>query len=156
MATNGGDTLNDSSKPRRAAPQLSDFPHRIADNIRHTDLDSQGHVNNAVVANYFENGRVALFRLEDASLGVEGVGVVLAHTEINYVRELNWPGTIEIGTAVAQIGRSSFTFAHGVFNNGACAAYGSATIVLTDAATRRSTPLPETLIARLQPWLRKT
>ena len=136
-------------------PQLSDFPHRITDNIRHTDLDSQGHVNNAVVANYFENGRVSLFRLEDASVGVAGVGVVLAHTEINYVREMNWPGTIEIGTAVSDIGRSSFKFAHGVFNNGACAAYGTATIVLIDSTTRRSTPLPPELIARLQPWMRK-
>ncbi len=146
--------MNDSSKPARHIPQLADFPHRITDNIRHTDLDSQGHVNNAVVANYFENGRVGLFRLDDASIGFPGVGVVLAHTEINYVRELNWPGTIEIGTAVAEIGRSSFKFAHAVFNNGACAAHGSATIVLIDLATRRSTPLPDALTERLRPWMR--
>jgi acyl-CoA thioester hydrolase len=77
---------------------------------------------------------------------------VLARTEIDFLRELHYPGTVEIGTGIAQIGRTSFTFAHALFDGGLCAATGRATMVLIDADTRRSRPLPDDLVARLRRW----
>jgi acyl-CoA thioester hydrolase len=144
--------LNKSTKPARKQPKLEDFPHRVTDNIRYGDLDAQGHVNNTVFAGYFETGRVTMFCQPDLSIGIENATVVLAHTEITFLLELHWPGTIEIGTAVTEIGRSSYTLAHAVFRDGACAAFGRATVVLIDESTRRARPLPEELMARLKPW----
>ena len=42
--------------------------------------------------------------------------------EIDFLAELYWPGTVEIGTGVSRIGRSSFGLTQGVFNRGRLAA----------------------------------
>jgi acyl-CoA thioester hydrolase len=138
-----------SERPRKLAPQLADYPHRVADIIRFGDLDPQGHVNQAVFLTYFESGRVAMFRNQDLGIGVPGLTYVLVRMEIDYMKELRWPGTIEIGTGVAEFGRSSFKAAQAIFRDGVCAAIGRATLVCMDLATRKATPLPEEAIARL-------
>ena len=143
--------MQDQSKQSRpAVPRLADFPRRGTDTIRFADLDPQGHVNHAKFATYMETSRAAVIRDPDHSLQVEGATSVMARIEINYLREIQWPGTVEIGTAVAEIGRSSYTFAHALFQNGQCAGTGRVTMVLIDLATRRARPLPPELIGRLK------
>ena len=143
--------MQDQSKPARpAAPRLADFPRRGSDTIRFADLDPQGHVNHAKFATYMETSRAAIIRDPDHSLQVEGATSVMARIEINYLREMQWPGTVEIGTAVAEIGRSSYSFAHALFQDGQCAGTGRVTMVLIDRETRRSRPLPPELIERLK------
>ena len=147
--------MHDSSPTRsRAAPPASaDFPDRTTHTIRHGDLDAQRHVNNTVFASFFESGRVQVIRHPEHGLLVPGTTLVLARTEIDFLRELHYPGTVEIGTGIAEIGRSSFTFAQALFDGGQCAATGRATMVLIDAATRRSRPLPDDLVARMRRWV---
>jgi acyl-CoA thioester hydrolase len=122
----------------------------VPDIIRFGDLDRQGHVNNAVFATYLESGRVGIMYDAEHGLQVAGTTTVLARIEIDFIRELHWPGTLEVGTAVAAIGRSSYTFGQAVFHDSACAATARTTLVLIDAATRRPRPLPPDLIARLE------
>lgn len=144
--------MNDqpSQRPARVLPRIDDFPARVTEIVRYADLDPQDHVNNAVFSTFLETGRVTLFRDPANALLVEGANFVLARTEIDFLRELHWPGTVEIGTRVAAIGRSSYTVAQAIFSDGACVAVGRATVVLIDEATRRSRPLPEHAIARLK------
>src|SRR5947209_12659405 len=150
----GNWVVNDQSmagaKPTRALPQLSQFPGRTRDIIRFGDLDPQGHVNNTVFATFFETGRVAFLREPGHALSPPGTTSVLARLDISFLRELHWPGAVQIGTGVAEIGRSSFTFLQAIFHQGACAATGRATMGMIDAATRRSRSLPEEAIARLE------
>ncbi|MBN8965575.1 MAG: acyl-CoA thioesterase [Rhizobiales bacterium] len=120
-----------SERARKPAPQLADYPHQITDNIRFGDLDPQGHVNQAVYLTYFETGRVAMFRMPDLGIGVPGLTFVMVRMEVDYIKELHWPGTITIGT-------------------------GRATLVCMDKTTRKSTPLPEAAIARLSQWKLKS
>ena len=141
-----------SVRKRKPMPQLEDFPHRITDNIRFGDLDPQGHVNQAVYLTYFETGRVAMFRLPDLGIGVPGLTYVMARMEVDYVKELHWPGSITIGTGVAEFGRSSFKSAQAVFHDGVCCATGLATLVCLDITTRKSTRLPDIAVARLSQW----
>ena len=101
---------------------------------------------------YFESGRVAMFRNKDLGIGVPGATFVLVRMEVNYMKELHWPGTIEVGTGVAEFGRSSFKVAQAIFRDGVCAATGLATLVCIDLATRKARPLPEEAIARLSQW----
>ena len=140
-----------SSKPARAAPPtLEAFPVRVPDLVRYGDIDRQGHVNNAVFSTYLETGRVAIIHDPQAGLQVAGATSVLARIELDFLRELRWPATLEVGTAVAEIGRSSYVFAQAVFCDGVCAATARSTMVLIDGATRRARPLPPALIERLE------
>ena len=141
-----------SLRLRKPAPQLADYPHRATDTIRFADLDPQGHVNNAVFATYFETGRVAMFRNPDLGIGVPDGTFILVRAEIDFLRELRWPGMVEIGTALAEFGRSSFIVTQVIFDDGTCAASGRFTMVLLDKTTRRPRPLTEEVIARLSQW----
>jgi len=137
---------------RKPLPQLADYPHRVAEIIRFGDLDPQGHVNQATFLTYFESGRVAMFRNPDLSIGVPGVTFVMVRMEVDYLKELRWPGNLEIGTAVVEFGRTSFKAAQGIFHDGMCAATGRATLVCMDLKTRKATPLQQAAIERLSPW----
>ena len=123
---------------------------RTPDLIRYADIDRQGHVNNAVYSTYFETGRVAIIHHPSEGLQAEGATSVLARIEIDYLRELHWPGTVEVGTGVAGYGRSSYVFVQAVYSAGLCAAFARSTLVLIDRETRKARPLPELLIARLE------
>ena len=138
-----------SRSVRAARPRLEDFPVRVTDIIRFGDVDRQGHVNNAVFSTYFETGRVVIIWDEDNGLQVPGATSVLARIEIDFLKELHWPGTVEIGTAVAEIGRSSYMFVQAIYCAGVCAATARVTMVLIDSVTRRARPLPPVLIERL-------
>jgi acyl-CoA thioester hydrolase len=141
-----------NDKPRKTAPRLADFPHQVRDIVRFRDMDAQRHVNNAVYSTYFETGRVAMFRQPDLSVGVDNVTFVLARAEINFLRELHWPGDLMIGTALKTLGRRSFVVAQGVFQGETCAATGDFTMVTMNKETREPIPVPPEVIARLSPW----
>jgi acyl-CoA thioester hydrolase len=141
-----------SERLRKPAPQLAHYPHRVTDIIRFGDLDPQGHVNQAVFLTYFESGRVAMFRNQDLGIGVPGLTYVLVRMEVDYMKELHWPGGIEIGTGIAEFGRSSFKAVQAIFRDGVCAAMGRATLVCIDLTTRKARPIPEEALARLSRW----
>jgi acyl-CoA thioester hydrolase len=141
--------------PRPPVPRLEDFPIRVSDTIRFADMDRQGHVNNAVYPTYFETGRVLRIYDPEAGMQVEGCTTVLARIEIDFLKELRWPGTVEIGTGIAEIGRSSYVFSQAIFHDGACSARARSTMVVIDRATRKARPLPPELVAQLDRLLTK-
>ena len=146
--------MNDqpAGRQRKPVPKLADYPHRVAEIVRFGDLDPQRHVNQAVFLTYFESGRVAMFRDPDLGIGVPGITYVMVRMEVDYMKELHWPGNLEIGTGVAEFGRSSFKAAQVIFRDGVCAAAGLATLVCMDIKTRKATALPQPAIERLSQW----
>src|SRR4051812_39804619 len=118
------------------------------DKLRYADTDRQGHINNAVYATFFESGRVAFLYDPKVPLAPPGCEFVIARLVINFRAELRWPGLVDIGSVVTAVGRSSITVSQGVFEGDVCAATGETVVVLTDATTRRATPLTDDLRAR--------
>jgi acyl-CoA thioester hydrolase len=137
-------------KDANAIRSLEAYPSRTSADIRYSDLDRQGHVNNAVFATFSEVGRVAFMYDPARPLASEGRSFVIARLLIDFRAELFWPGTVEIGTGVVRVGRSSFTLAQGMFSDGRLVATTEATIVMVDKETRRSTPLPPVTLDILQ------
>jgi acyl-CoA thioester hydrolase len=118
------------------------------DKLRYVDTDRQGHVNNAVFATFFESGRVAFLYDPKVPLAPAGCEFVIARLVIDFRAELRWPGVVDIGSVVTSVGRSSIIVGQGVFEGDTCAATGETVVVLTDATTRRATPLTDELRAR--------
>jgi acyl-CoA thioester hydrolase len=145
-----GDSKDGTMKVPQTSRILEDYPHRTSAEIRYADLDRQGHVNNAVFATYSEIGRVAFMYDPARPLAPQGASFVVARLLIDFRSELFWPGTVDIGTGVLRIGRSSFTLTQGMFNDGRLAATTEATFVMIDMQTRRSTPLPPHTVAALE------
>lgn len=135
-------------------PTLDAYPARAFDKLRYGDTDRQGHVNNAVFATFFETGRVELLLAADRPLVGPGTSLVLARLEVDLVAEILWPGTVDIGSAVARLGRSSIALEQALFQNGRFCARATSVVVLVDDATRRSTPLPAETVAALQAFVK--
>src|ERR1043166_7582826 len=98
IRSSGEKPLNEHAKPVRLLLTLEEFPGRTHDIIRFGALDPQGHVNNTVFATFFETGRVAFLREPGNALSPPGTTSVLARLDISFLKELHWPGAVEIGT----------------------------------------------------------
>ena len=127
---------------------LEAFVLRTGDKLRYGDTDRQGHVNNAVFATFLETGRVEL--LYNEALADQGAAFVIARLELDFLAEVNWPGEVEIGTAVLDVGRSSFKLFQKVFQDGKPVAQAVTVIVQMSESTRKSQPLSERASERLQ------
>jgi acyl-CoA thioester hydrolase len=130
-----------SGKPKLMT--LDQYPTHITEKLRYCDTDRQGHINNAVYSTLCESGRVGF--LYDASQPFiqKGTQFVIAKLEINFIKEMNWPGNVIIGSGVSQVGRSSFSLIQGIFLGANCMATSTSVIVLLDEKKRKSTPLSQ-------------
>lgn len=123
--------------------------------VRYSDLDPNNHVNNGAIGAFFEDGRVRLRteHLEQAD-GPALSGFAIAKTTIEYRAALSFPATVQIGSTIARIGRSSYTLGQAVFSDGRCIATAEIVTVRIDVATGRSQPLEahvRTALERVQP-----
>jgi acyl-CoA thioester hydrolase len=126
----------------RPAPlPLAAYPARASADIRYSDLDRQGHVNNAVFSTFSEIGRVAFLYSGERPLAPEGCSFVVARLTIDFREELFWPGTVAIGTGVIGIGRTSFSLAQGIYAGERCVATTEGVLVLL-GPKRQPMPLP--------------
>lgn len=146
------------------------FTHWVTDRIRFSDTDAQGHVNNVAIAAYVETGRLMFGReivrettRAQVTPGVtngssapepatdedptEESGAVLAHLSIDYRQELFFPGTVDIGSRVVRIGRSSYMVGTGVFVDERCIATATGVIVTISAG--HPAPIPPQTRQRL-------
>jgi acyl-CoA thioester hydrolase len=104
-----------------------------SDRIRFSDTDMMGHVNNVAIAAFVETGRVA-FGMEIATHATDRVqGFILARLSIEYLRELRYPGTVEVGSRVTRVGRTSYTMASAVFFADGCVATAESVLVMLGA-----------------------
>jgi len=117
--------------------------------LRYGDTDRQGHINNAAYCTFFESGRVAFLCHEHGTIADDGFSFVIAKLSLDFLKEMNFPGTVEVGTRVNNIGKSSFTCGQALFKDGECCSTAESVIVLTDNSTRRSAPLPQKVISVL-------
>lgn len=130
--------------------RLADFPLHSEDKVRYADTDRQGHVNNAVFSQFFETGRVELLYDPASPLHEPGCTFVIAAAAVDYLKEIVWPGTVAIGTAVERVGTSSITLAQALFQNGEPVATGRTVIVQVDPLIARSRPLSAETQAKLR------
>ena len=117
--------------------------------VRFRDVDSMGHVNNAVYASYLEQARVE-FYTERLDADLATVDSVLAHLEIDYERPIELGQAVRVTVDVPELGRTSIPMDYEVLADGAVAATASTVQVLWDRETRETRPIPEDWRARIE------
>ena len=122
---------------------LASYPFLTVHPVRYGDLDPNNHVNNAVIGTYLEIGRTEFFDREGIRLTAEGRGISLVHVEIEFHREILYPGSVQIVSGIRRVGASSLTFDQAVFVDGVRHVSGSSTTAQVDKTTGRSTPWNE-------------
>jgi acyl-CoA thioester hydrolase len=111
----------------------------ITDNIRYCDLDPNGHVNNGAINAFFEDGRVQ-FRMDRMEHYSEDIltGFVLVKFSVEYLKALNYPGSIDVGTLVSNIGRTSYLLKQGLFRDEECIAIAEVVTVCFNKETEKA------------------
>jgi acyl-CoA thioester hydrolase len=96
---------------------IDEFRHRTRLEVRLGDLDPFGHVNNAVIATYVEQGRVLYLR-DVLGTGVDPVSMpfILAMLKIDYLSQVMFSDTVQVGSRVDWIGRTSIGMSHLLIN----------------------------------------
>ena len=123
--------------------------HTMRMPIRWGDMDAMGHVNNTVYFRYIETARIAW--LDHIGCGPDpgGEGPVIVNAHCSFIKQLKYPGDIEISTLVGPAGRSSFEMTHEIRlvgadgEPGAVHAEGGAKIVWVNFPAEKSAPLPD-------------
>ena len=131
---------------REAPAPRSEFKTWRRFTTRWHDNDVYGHVNNVIYYSWFDtavNGWLVEQGLVDIQNG-DPIALVV-ETRCSYFAPLEFPRDVEVGFAVAELGRSSVRYRIGVFADEAAsaAAPGEFVHVLVDRSTRRPVEMPE-------------
>ena len=118
--------------------------------LRYSDLDPVGHVNNNAYGQLVENARTLLF---DDAQKISGLNYkelqtkdwVIRRLEFDFLKELRYPGEVDVGIAVTRFGNSSMIVHHGVFSKDYCAATAMGVSVYFDLSKRASTTIPRAI-----------
>ena len=129
-------------------------PFRTDIQVRFNDTDMLGHLNNTSYALYAEQGRVAFmdaFRRDGAFS--EGVFVILARLELDFLRQVRYGDRVHVLTRVAKVGRTSVTLAQEIYGDDALAARAVSVVVVFDYGLQQPVPIPERARELLEPYL---
>ena len=132
------------------------YGYWIEEKIRFADLDPVGHVNNNAIGVFLENGRVRMFMAAGENLysaaaegGSPETTWVVRRLEVDFVREIRFPGIAWTGTRVTRFGNTSCRVEQGIFVDGTCRVTAVATAVCFDPRARKSVPISEALRGQL-------
>ena len=90
------------------------FHHNIQ--TRWKDMDSFGHINNAVYLTYIEDARTTLFKRWN--LKSQNTSVIVASLKIDYFIQIKHPSKLIIGSKISRIGNTSFDIQSAIFIDG--------------------------------------
>ena len=125
--------------------------------VRFSDLDTMGHVNNAVYLSYFEYARIHYFR---HLLGIDWDwnenGILLVKNIVEYKKPLLLNDQPEIYIYLAAIGTKSFEFSYELKVNDEIYTTGSSVMVSFDSKKGRTTEISPEMRAALEKLPQKT
>jgi acyl-CoA thioester hydrolase len=152
-----GDMTADADRPAEGTGDArtltrAHFDHVVRATTRWSDNDMYGHLNNAVYYQLFDsaiNGWLITGAGVDV-MALPELGVV-AESGCRYFRELEYPRTLDVGVRVERLGRSSITYALGLFDTEAdeLAALGHWVHVYIERTSRSTVPIPPAVRALL-------
>lgn len=119
------------------------FVHR--ETVRFRDLDSLGHMNNAVYATFLEQARIALL----APLGAQVTNMILARLEIDFRAQVSLGDEVEIEVTPGRVGTKSFELAYAMRVRGTVVAEAKTVLVAYDYGRAQSVEIPDEWKERL-------
>jgi acyl-CoA thioester hydrolase len=114
--------------------------------IRWGDMDAMGHVNNTIYFRYMEQARIAWFDALGSTPGPQGTGPIIVNASCTFLKELVYPGNVELRMYAGKAGRSSFETwleMRPSYDPDTVYAEGAAKVVWVDFARAKSVPLPD-------------
>ena len=127
---------------------MDDFKFHHPIEVRYSDLDPQGHVNNARFLTFFEQARVSylihlgLFSKDQSFLDV---GIIIADAKITFLDPVHFGQDVRVGVRVSRIGNKSMTMEYQMIDgtDRKELAAGSTTLVAFDYHDHKTITVPD-------------
>ncbi|MGP4080641.1 acyl-CoA thioesterase [Pseudalkalibacillus sp. R45] len=117
--------------------------------VRSTEIDGNGHVNNAKFLEYLEWARQEWSKtseIDKQKLDLLGINLVTVNININFKREALEGDILTINTELERVGRSSFTLSQKIYNQyNHLIVEAMTTRVVIDNNKKESCAIPEKL-----------
>ena len=81
---------------------------------------------------------------------------VIAQASLDFLKEIFWPGNVEIGLNITKIGRTSITFEQAIFQDKVLVSKSTSVIVHIDTETKRPKALSELQKKKLMDYKKST
>ena len=119
------------------------FSLAVPIDVRFRDMDSMGHVNNAVYFTYFETARIAYWRAVPGIRSRRNLDYILARAECDFRSPTTLEDDLHCHIRAAAFGRSSFVFEYLLRDErtGRSVAEGRTVQVMFDYTARAGRPL---------------
>lgn len=114
---------------RAPLPAPEEFAARRTDHLRVTDIDFQGHVNNAIFATLLASARYDYLGDHIRPHLGAGASLVVASTTINYTAEMTYGAEVETRSRVLRLGRSSMQLEQIILQRGRICGHALTTMV---------------------------
>lgn len=130
--------------------------HSFADRIRYGDLDTNAHLNNVAVHQFFESARVAymrgLFPQIDPMGRAGGFGMIFAETHVRFASPAFYEEDVRVDVRPVELRRSSVRIAFRMVcgSDDRLVAEGWGTLVGYDYENARAQAFPEAVAERLR------
>jgi len=126
---------------------MTDFHFFHLIEVRYGDLDPQGHVNNAKILSYMEQGRVFYFKQLKLWEGGSflNFGIILADVQITFRKAIQFGDPVRVGVRISRLGNKSMTSEYCLEDarDSAEFATGHSVLVAYDYQNMRTIPIPD-------------
>lgn len=89
--------------------KISTFHHQMPAQLRFSDVDRFGHVNNAVYFSLFDMCKTNYFMTVMGKNIFDSIATVVVNIEAKFIAPVFYPDDIVIQTSITQLGNKSFT-----------------------------------------------
>jgi acyl-CoA thioester hydrolase len=116
--------------------------------VRYSDLDPQGHVNNANFLTYFEQAHINYLinlGLFDKTQSFLDVGIILADVHVNFLTPVLFGMHLSVEVQVTRLGNKSITMNYRLLSDAADVVLATASTVLVtfDYHKKETIPIPD-------------
>lgn len=125
--------------------------HTLPIQLRFNDIDQMGHVNNAVIMEFFDLGKSEYFTAIGLPPEKGEFTVMVVHLEVDFHQQIRYHDAIHVTTRVTRFGTKSLAVTQQVVNSDTGEAYATCKTVMAgySRTTGRSAVIPEAIKERI-------
>ncbi len=133
-------------KPRKVVHEIE---------VRFRDIDSMGHVNNAVFLTYFEEGRKIFLRDVLTIVDPKDYPFILAHIDCDFLKPMKLGDSPVLEVWIGEIREKSFAFTYRIverLDESIVYGKGESIMVLFDYKKNKSIPIPKDFLEKIMAY----
>jgi acyl-CoA thioester hydrolase len=123
--------------------------------VRFRDIDSMGHVNNAVFLTYFEEGRKIFLRDVFNIIDPKDYPFILAHIDCDFLKPMKLGDSPVLEVWIGEIREKSFAFTYRIverLDRTVVYTKGKSVMVLFDYKKNKSIPIPKDFLEKIMAY----